>query len=47
MDINGWKYYNHAAYPSTWPHEDVDLTPIKDKSIWKMGGYCIISEMDI
>ena len=38
MNIEGWKYYNFAAYPSTWPHEDVNLEPIYDKTIWKMTG---------
>lgn len=33
-----WKYYNHAAVPTTAPHEEVDLTPINDGSIWKMNG---------
>ncbi|MDD3416497.1 MAG: hypothetical protein PHY47_21245 [Lachnospiraceae bacterium] len=38
MKINGWKYYNRAAIPTTTPHEKVDLNPIEDKSIWKMDG---------
>lgn len=33
-----WKYYNHAAIPTTAPHEEVDLSPIQDGSIWKMPG---------
>lgn len=37
MQINGWKYYNHAMIPTTAPHEEVDLSPIKDRSIWKTG----------
>jgi hypothetical protein len=38
MKINGWKYYNHAAIPTTAPHEKVDVSPLKDKSVWKMDG---------
>jgi len=38
MKINGWKYYNHAAIPTTAPHEKVNTQPIKDKTIWKMDG---------
>lgn len=38
MEISGWKYYNHAAYPSTWPHEEVNTSPIYDKTIWKIRG---------
>ncbi|MBQ5320181.1 MAG: hypothetical protein J6K17_13900 [Oscillospiraceae bacterium] len=36
MEIQGWKYYNHAAIPSTPPHKEPDLSPIEDKSIWKI-----------
>ena len=36
--ISGWKYYNHAAIPTTAPHEMPDLTPIKDGSIWHVDG---------
>ena len=38
MDIQGWKYYNHAAIPTTPPHIEPDLTPIKDGTIWKIDG---------
>lgn len=38
MKIEGWRYYNHAAIPTTAPHEDPDLTPIEDKSIWQLDG---------
>ena len=38
MQIDGWKYYNHAAVPTTAPHEEPDMAPIKDGSIWKLGG---------
>lgn len=37
MDIKGWKYYNHAAIPTMAPHEEPDLQPLRDKSIWKIG----------
>jgi len=38
MKIEGWKYYNHAAVPSSAPHEEVNLRPIDDGSIWKLDG---------
>lgn len=38
MNIEGWKYYNHAAIPTTAPHEEPNLKPIKDGSIWKLWG---------
>lgn len=38
MDIKGWKYYNHAAIPTSAPHENVDITPIENGDIWKLGG---------
>lgn len=38
MQIDGWKYYNHAAIPTTAPHEIPDISPITDGSIWKSGG---------
>lgn len=31
----GWRYYNHAAVPMCAPHENPDLTSIKDGSIYK------------
>lgn len=36
--IPGWKYYNHAAIPTTAPHEEPDLLPIKNGSIWRIEG---------
>ena len=38
MQIDGWKYYNHAAVPTTAPHEPVNMEPIKNGEIWKTGG---------
>lgn len=38
MEIEGWKYYNHAAIPDYAPHEKVNKRPIEDGSIWKLGG---------
>lgn len=38
MSISDWKYYNHAAVPTTAPHEKPDLTPLKDGSIWNIDG---------
>lgn len=36
--IPDWKYYNHAAIPTTAPHENPDLTPLKDERIWHIEG---------
>ena len=36
--INGWQYYNGAAIPTTAPHEEVDLEPIKNGNIWRLKG---------
>lgn len=36
--MKNWKYYNHAAVPTTAPHESVGLTALEDGSIWKMKG---------
>ena len=36
--IDNWKYYNHAVVPITAPHENPDLKPIEDNSIWKNWG---------
>lgn len=36
--IPGWKYYNYAAIPTTAPHKEPDLSPIKDGSIWRIDG---------
>lgn len=38
MQIDGWKYYNHAAIPTTAPHELVNIDPINDGRIWRIGG---------
>lgn len=46
MEIKGWKYYNHAAIPTTAPHELTDISLIADGSIWKLGGGSVISKMD-
>lgn len=34
--MKGWRYYNHAMLPTSEPHEEVDLEPIRNKSIWKI-----------
>ena len=37
--ISGWRYYNHAAVPTTPPHINPNLEPIENGSIWKsLGG---------
>lgn len=38
MQIDGWKYYNHAAMPTAAPHEKINMSPINNGSIWKIGG---------
>lgn len=38
MGINDWRYYNHAVIPSTGPHDEPDISCIKNKSIWKLNG---------
>lgn len=38
MEIKGWRYYNHAAIPTAAPHELPDVSPVEDKSIWKISG---------
>ena len=38
MEIKGWNYYRNAAIPSVSPLDDVDLSPLKNGDIWKMGG---------
>lgn len=38
MEIDGWKYYNHAAIPTSAPHEKPNMEPIDDGYIWKIGG---------
>ncbi len=43
MEIEGWKYYNHAAIPTCAPHEKPDLSPVKDGRIWKLGGRILFS----
>jgi hypothetical protein len=43
MEIAGWKYYNHAAISTAAPHEEVDLAPISDGSIWNLDGSPILA----
>lgn len=38
IQIQGWKYYNHAVIPTCAPHDFPDITPLQDGSIWKMKG---------
>lgn len=37
MEIKNWRYYNHAAIPTTPINSDPDLTPVNDNSIWNLG----------
>lgn len=34
MSVQGWKYYNHAMIPTCAPHEEPDLTAIRNGQIW-------------
>lgn len=36
--VNGWKYYNHAAIPTTGPNEVPYLKPVLDGSIFRERG---------
>ena len=38
MQTAGWEYYNHAALPTTAPHEPVNMKPLEDGSIWQLDG---------
>lgn len=44
MSLKDWKYYNHAVIPAVEPHEEPDLSCIKDKSIWKVGVYHFLQD---
>lgn len=44
MKVDGWKYYNHAAIPTTAPHEQPNLAPVKDGSIWEMDGKPLLAQ---
>lgn len=46
MNLKDWKYYNHAIIPAVEPHEKTDLSCIKDRTIWKVGGYTISCKVD-
>ena len=35
MSISDWRYYNHAALPTTAPHEVPDTSVIESGEIWK------------
>lgn len=43
MNIDGWKYYNHAALPEGAPHEEPNLEVVKKGLIWKMGGHPVLA----
>lgn len=34
----GWRYYNHAMISDTAPHEEVNITPVKNGNIWRIEG---------
>lgn len=37
-NVKGWKYYNHAAIPTTAPHEEPNLDAVKNGEIWNING---------
>jgi hypothetical protein len=43
MEIDGWKYYNHAAIPTCAPHEEPNLEPIINGAIWRIGGHPLMA----
>ena len=38
MQIKGWKYYNHGAFPSIPPYEAPDLSVVESGEIWSLDG---------
>ena len=47
MQIEGWKYYNHAMLPTSEPHEIPDMRPIESGAVWNAGGgYSFICKVD-
>lgn len=38
MKIQGWRYYNHVAMPTTPPHISPNLEPIESGEIWNLDG---------
>ena len=38
MSIEEWKYYNHAAVPTTAPHEKINSSALKSGEIWSIEG---------
>lgn len=36
MEIEGWRYYNHAAVPTCLLDESPNLQPLEDGSIWRL-----------
>lgn len=43
MNIDGWKYYNHAAIPSVAICDDPDTSAVENGDIWKLDGSPIIA----
>ena len=41
MQIEGWKYYNHAAIPTTAPHQSANMEPLNNGSVWLIGD-CVL-----
>ena len=38
MQVEGWRYYNHAMIPAIAPNETADMHPIENGDIWKNWG---------
>jgi len=43
MQIEGWRYYNHAALPTTPPDAPVNMEPVEDGTIWKIDKGCYLA----
>lgn len=43
QQVSNWRYYNHAIIPTTAPHEAVDESIFKSRSLWKsVGGHPVL-----
>lgn len=47
MNIEGWRYYNHAVLPSSAPNVEVNMEPLLNSTIWKIGGDSAPCKVDI
>lgn len=40
--IDGWRYYNHAIISTSLPHENVNMAPLEDGSIWTINKNAVL-----